>query len=280
MYFYILDPRPLNADKFENTLTELQTLLGEFNIAGDSSRVTPLCTVSDLVETAVSRGATILVACGSDETFIIMVLALKGRSFSVAFIPLVPEQSQLATILGVTNLQSAVKAIAGRRTLMIDTALVGETEILTYLEFGVMSGGNPSGLLAGYRALSQEPKQYQIRIDNSYTMSLPCVGGMLVNMRGTTCGEDNLGQPTDGYLDLLLVEPVGAWDAFRYRSSIASGCLEQLPGTTVIRCKSVEFLSPEQEPLTVGGKAISKMPSTVTVQPSKLKLIVGKNRTF
>ena len=78
MYYYILDQNGLPVDKFEKLQTELQGLLAEFKIAGETARVTPLRSVQDLVDTASQRGAKTLIACGSDDTFNLMLAALQG----------------------------------------------------------------------------------------------------------------------------------------------------------------------------------------------------------
>src|SRR5438105_1964255 len=110
MYYYILDPQNLDPGKFERQQVELQGLLAEFKIAGEMARVTSLRTIQDLVETASERGVTTLVACGTDDTFNLMLSYLRGRDFALAFVPL-DDQSYLARILGLDSLLTAVKTI-------------------------------------------------------------------------------------------------------------------------------------------------------------------------
>ncbi len=280
MYFYILDPRAVPSDRFEKQHTELQALLNEFGVAGESSRVTPLRTVSDLVETAAARGATTLVACGSDETFSQALAALHSRDMTLAFVPLV-ETSYLGTVLGIPDVATAVKNVAARRLERVDVAAVDGVQFMGYLEFGAMSQDlSAGGWLGGYRVLHQEPKEYQIRVDGSYTVSTRALGGLMINTRPTGSGERGIANPTDGYLDLLLLEHLSAFQIFRYRKDIVSGRLEKVPGATVIRCKRLEFQMPLNEPLTMFGKVVTKAPATVEILSQKLKLVVGKDRTF
>src|ERR1700685_851128 len=114
MHYYILDQHNLPMEKFEKLQTELSGLLAEFKISGEAARVTPLRSVQDLVDTASQRGASTLIACGSDDTFNLMLAALKGRDFTLGFIPF-DEDSHLAKILGVDSVFTGVKTIAGRR---------------------------------------------------------------------------------------------------------------------------------------------------------------------
>src|SRR5262245_53365752 len=139
MYFYILDQGKLAAEKFERLYIELQSLLNEFNISGEMARVTPLRSLSDCIETASLRGVRTLVVCGTDDTFNLVLAHLKGRDFTVAFIPTSPPDSYLARILGLTNLRTAVKTIAARRVERIDMAQAGPIFFISWLEFGVTS---------------------------------------------------------------------------------------------------------------------------------------------
>jgi len=65
-----------------------------------------------------------------------------------------------------------------------------------------------------------------------------------------------------------------------YRKAISEGALEKVPNTTVIKCKKIEFLEPRGTNLTMLGRVVAKFPSTVEIIPQRLKMIVGKNRTF
>src|SRR5437016_8164471 len=136
MYYYILDPTKIDPAKFERAQIELQGLLAEFRISGETGRVTPLRTIADLVNTASERGAKTLVACGTDDTFNLMLAQLRGRNFTLGFVPL-DDNSYLAKILGLDNLHTAAKTIAARRIEQIDLAIIGNTFFISFLEFGI-----------------------------------------------------------------------------------------------------------------------------------------------
>lgn len=280
MYYYILDQHNLPIDKFERLQTELQGLLTEFKISGECARVTPLRSVADLVDTASQRGAKTLVACGSDDTFNLMLAALRGRDFTLGFIPF-DEQSYLAKILGVDNLFTGVKTVAARRIEKIDLARIAGNYFISYLEFGVMSQDLKSAnWLTSLKLLSTETKSYTIRIDDSYNVNIDALGGLAVNIRSTSSKNETIANPTDASLDLLLLEKLNKADILRYRKIIAMGCLEEVPKTTVIKCKKMEFLEPRGANLTMLGRVVAKFPATVEIIPQRLRMIVGKNRTF
>ena len=239
MHYYILDQNSQPMEKFEKLQTELSGLLAEFKVAGEASRVTPLRSVQELVDTASQRGAKTLVACGSDDTFNQMLAALKGRDFTLGFIPF-DENSNLAKILGIDSVFTGVKTIAGRRIEKIDLAKIAGNYFISYLEFGVMSQ----------------------------------------NIRSGSAKNEKIANPTDGNLDLLILERLGKMQIIKYREAIADGALEKVPNTTVIKCKKIEFLEPRGFNLTMLGRVVAKFPSTVEIIPARLKMIVGKNRTF
>lgn len=280
MHYYIIDQGHLPIDKFEKLQTETQGLLAEFKVAGETARVTPLRTVQDLVDTASQRGATTLVACGSDDTFNQMLAALKGRDFVLGFIPF-DENSVLAKILGVNNVFNGIKTIAARRIEKIDLAKISGNYFISYLEFGVMSHQLKSaGLWQSLKLLSSEAKSFTIRVDNSYTITISGQGGLVANIRSSSHKNEKIANPTDGNLDLLILEKLNKMQVLRYRDAIADGALEKVPNTSVIKCKKVEFLEPRGTSLTMLGRVVAKFPSIVEIIPQRLRMIVGKNRTF
>jgi len=280
MYYYILDQHSLPMEKFEKLQTELQGLLAEFKISGEASRVTPLRSVQDLVDTASQRGAKTLVACGSDDTFNLMLAALKGRDFTLGFIPF-DENSTLSKILGIENVFLGVKTIAARRIEKIDLAKIAGNYFISFLEFGVMSHNiKDVSLWQSLKLLSSEAKNFVIRVDDSYNVTISGLGGLVANIRSTSSQMERIANPTDGNLDLLILERLNKMQILKYRAAISEGALEKVPNTTVIKCKKIQFLEPRGTNLTMLGRVVAKFPATVEIIPQRLKMIVGKNRTF
>ncbi len=280
MYYYILDPTNLPLEKFERLQTELSGLLAEFKISGEVARVTPLRSIGDLVDVASQRGTKTLIACGSDDTFNLMLAALKGRDFTLGFIPF-QENSYLANLLGIPNVYTGVKTIAARRLERIDLAKISGNYFISYLEFGVLSQNIASAnWFSAFKMLSTEAKNLTIRIDDSYNVTIDCLGGLAVNIRAGSSNSQSIGNPTDGFLDLLLLEKLSKLDILRFRKLIAQGALEKIPRTTVIKCRRLEFLEPKNTGLTMLGRVVTKFPATVEIIPERLKMIVGRNRMF
>ena len=267
-------------EKFERLQTEALGYFAEFKISGETARVTPLRSIADLVDTASQRGAKTLIACGSDDTFNLMLASLKGRDFTLGFVPF-DDKSFLAKILGIENIFIGAKTIAARRIEKIDLAKISNNFFINYLEFGVTSHNLKAlGWLASVKLLSSEAKNYTIRIDDSYNINISALGGLAINIRSASASGQKIADPTDSHLDLLVLEKLSKMQILRYREDIASGDLEKIPKTTVIKCKKITFLEPRGTPLTMLGRIIAKFPSTVELVPQRLRLIVGKNRTF
>ncbi len=280
MYYYILDPRNIGEKTFEERQIALQGYLAEFKINGEMGRVTPLRSIESLVETASERGVKTLVACGTDETFNIMLSHLQGRDFTIGFIPL-NDDSYLAKILGLKNLYESVKILAARRVVKIDLATVAHSYFVSYLEFGLASSKiKDLSWWSSIKALSAPAQELSVRIDNSYVMNLKCLGGIVANTRSTSSESESIANPTDGFLDLLVVEHLTKAQVVRYKEAILTGQLEKIPGTSVIKCRKIEFLEPNGFPLTISGRVLTKLPATVEIIPQRLRIIVGKNRTF
>jgi diacylglycerol kinase (ATP) len=280
MYYYILDPTDVPQKDFERQQAELQTLLTEFNVNGEQARVSPLRIVKDLVDAAANRGATTLVICGTDQTLYQVLANLRNHEFTLAFIPLV-QNTQMGRILGMSDLAGAVKTIASRRIEKIDIARVNESYFIGYLELGIATQVNKSiGFLGSMKLFSGSTIKVNMRIDDAYNVSSEVMGGLIINTRGTQITENMIGNPQDGYLDLLLIERMSGMSAARYKQDIQYGLYENIPGSTVIRCQKIEILEPHNIKIYINGKEIASAPTEIEVIPSRLKMIVGKKRTF
>jgi|SRR5579872_114121 len=280
MYYYILDPHNIPQKDFERNLTELQTLLTELKINGEIAKVTPLRIIPELVETAASRGANTLVACGTDETFHQVLASVKDRDFTLAFIPFVPG-TQLGKIFGMDDLATSVRTLASRRMEKIDVARIGDLLFLSYLEIGIGTHTHKQTGVFSLMELFKSPSiNLKLRIDDSYNISSKVLGGLVIDTRATNSGRSQVGNPQDSYLDLLLIEKLNKFSVLRNKKEILSGCYEKIPGSTAIRCKKIEFLEPLNLKICMNGREVIKIPAIAEILPGKLKMIVGKNRTF
>lgn len=280
MYFYILDGTNIPPAEFEKAQVTLQGLLAQFRISGEMVRVTSIRTIQDIVELAGERGIKTLIACGTDDTFNIMLAYLAGRDFALGFIPLV-EDTSLGKILGIDSIETAVKTVASRRLEKMDLAVIGDNYFISQVEFGIASTKVKNmGWFSSMSSLTKDFYNLKLRIDNSYTMDITCLGGTITNSRTTSSANNTIANPTDGFLDLMILERLTKMDVLKYKPDIAAGVMENIPGTSVIKCRQVEFLEPRGFPLNIAGRTFGKVPAVVSIIPRQLRMIVGKNRTF
>ncbi|HMR55654.1 MAG TPA: hypothetical protein PKD34_03635, partial [Candidatus Doudnabacteria bacterium] len=213
-------------------------------------------------------------------TFNIMLAYLAGRDFALGFIPLV-EDTVLAKILGINSLETAVKTVAARRLEKMDLAVIGDNYFISQVEFGIASTKVKNmGWFSSISSLTKDFYNLKLRIDNSYTMDITCLGGTVTNSRTTSSSNSSIANPTDGFLDLMVLERLTRMDVLKYKPDIAKGVMENIPGTSVIKCRQVEFLEPRGFPLNIAGRTFAKVPAVVSIIPRQLRMIVGKGRTF
>ncbi|HEV8600987.1 MAG TPA: diacylglycerol kinase family protein [Patescibacteria group bacterium] len=280
MYYYIIDPQKLNQRQFERVQNQLYSSLSEYRINGETTRVTALRSADQLVEAAFSHGAKTIVAVGFDETLHEIINSIAGRDMTLGFIPL--GDSEIGNILGIKGIEEAAKIIAGRRITLLDLGMVNDFYFLTKLTFGLALESNEKGLF-NYRLLkylfSLPTFEVAFSAVGQYKASLKVLGGMIVNARGNTRTQ-NLANPTDQVLDILLLPKLSKYNIFKYRKSIISGAFEEIPGSSLLHVEKLEITSPEGLPLKVGERIVAKTPAIIQLLPQKLKIIAGKDRIF
>jgi diacylglycerol kinase family enzyme len=279
MYFYIIDPQKLNQKTFERVQNQLYSCLSENRISGELSRITTLRSMSNLVDTAFSRGAKTLVAIGTDETLQEMINAVKGRDITLGYIPI--EETEMSKILGINGIDAAAKAIANRRIEMLDLGTVNQNWFLTRLTFG---GGdeaeNSTGIFNMFKKLELPAMEIKFSADEKYSGVFHAAAGTIINARDNNGGDKSLANPTDSVLDLLMVPGNSNLTQWSHKKDFANGTLENIPGCSVVHLKKIEIKSPEGMPLKAAGKVIAKVPAVIEVIPKALKMIVGRDRTF
>lgn len=287
MYFYIFDPgRDREIKYFERIQGRLLNLLAENRIEGETYRATSIRTIELLVDQALGADAKTLIVIGSDATLnkAINALVKKDRDLTVGYIPLDPINS-LGRILGIsTDIEEAVKTLAGRLVRELDLGKVGEHYFLSCVDLGENNFyGVESGLLGlrGYFQFSKlQPFRVQLAFQDLYTATSEVLAVQIINCRNNEGAKHKLGDPTDGLLDILILPRLKAAQIFRYRKELSSGFLDNVPGSTVMHAKKIDVLGPKKLPISVEGQICTKAPASVSVAKEKIKMIVGKGRQF
>lgn len=288
MYFYIFDPgSPEEIKYFEQIQGRLLNALAENQIEGETYRVTAIRTIPLLIEQALGLEAKTIIIVGSDSSLNRAINALVRRKadLTLGFISL-DSKSNMRQILGMPlEATDAVKTLAGRLISRLDLGKIGEHFFLTALEFGHnfnLKRGN--GLWGVSRVL---PKLWAIKsfvvkllLEDSYTVTAEILGGQIINLRSNENCRQKLGNPVDGVLDVLLLHKLSTINLLRHRKELSSGCLDNVPGATVMHTKKIEILAPKKLPLSAESQILTKAPAAITVAREKIKMIVGKGRQF
>ena len=287
MYFYIFDPgTDKEAKYFEKIQGQLLNYLAELKVEGENYRVTSIRTVELLVEQAINGGARTIVVVGSDSSLdrAINVVLTKKADVTLGFIPLQP-QSSLGKILGIsTDVQEATQTLAGRLGQNLNLGKINEHYFLTQVDLGepLTVGADPGFFgWGGVRGLMKlNPFPLKLTLENSYTATSEVLTAQIINCRDNQGSRVRVGDPTDGLLDILLLNPMSSAQLFRHRKELLAGKLQDLPGATVMHAKKIQILGPKKLPLSISGQVYAKAPAEVAVAREKMKVMVGKNRQF
>lgn len=287
MYFYIFDPRGDKEIKyFDRIQGKLLNLIAENRIDGETYRVTSIRSVELLVEQAIGANAKTIIVVGSDSALNKTVNAVirKEAEITLGYIPLDPD-SALGRIFGMTpDIEQAVKTLASRLVRDVNLGSLGEQFFLSQVDLGAngISEIEPGFWgLGGMRSfLKLEPFILKMSLDDSYVVTSEILIGQIINCRNNEGCKLKLGDPTDKYLDILLLNRLSSSQIFRYRRELASGCMDNVPGSTVMHARKIEILAPRKLPLSIEGQVYTKAPAIMSVSKEKIKMIVGKGRQF
>jgi diacylglycerol kinase family enzyme len=281
MYYYIIDPQKINQKQFERVQNQLYSCVSELKIAGEMSRVTPLRSVSQLVDTAVMRGASTIVAVGHDSTVQEIINAVGEKDLAVGYVPI--RQTEMSQALGLGDVATACRNLASRRIETLDLGKIHSHYFFTKVGIGQdMDQVRPQSAF-DFNKFSQagqlKPMPVKMEVDGQFTLEFEVAIGAIFNSRAGKSTE-RIADPTDGVLDLLLLPGISSFEAWKYRNELGSGQLEQIPGCAVVHGRRIVITGPEGLPFFIGSKTVAKAPAVIEVIPKKIKMIIGKERTF
>jgi diacylglycerol kinase family enzyme len=282
MYHYIIDPQKTSQKVFERVQNQLYSSVSELRISGEMVRVTSLRSMGQLVDEAINRGATTIVGVGHDSTIQEIINAVQERDVAIGYVPI--ENSELSRILGISDVRDACQNLAHRRVEILDLGVIQGGYFFTKVSMGAnLNSLQPKSMFDFSRfseAGSLKPVPVKMEIDNQFSVQFEVAVGAIFNSRAAEEQGNTLADPTDGVLDILLLPGLKSFDAWRYRNELSSGMLEKIPGCAVMHGKKIAISSPEGLPFYLGDRTIAKAPTTIEVLSGKIKMIVGRDRTF
>lgn len=253
MYLYLYDSF-LNSKKYSRFLAKTETRLTDLGIGGKIFRLSPLRNVNELLAEEVRNGARTIVVVGNDKTLTQIINLAAKFDVILGVIPAGPN-NKLASILGVTDAETACDVLAARIIEKIDLGKVNNTYFLSNL---TIDGGQLTiDCENQFRIIPQG--QEQINICNFRPVFV------------SPAGQTNYFNPRDGLME-ILIQPLKTnfWQMFKKPAALSS----------IIPFKKIAVRSKGSVPVITDGQKIMKTPVEIEIAPKKLKIIVGKNRMF
>lgn len=257
MYYYIYDSF-LNDKKYLPTLHKIEARLMDLGINGRIEKMSLLKSLREIVEDALKKGATTIVAVGNDETVSKIISFLPNLSTTLGIIP-IGDNNKIATTLGIPINEAACDTLSSRIIEKIDLGKANDYYFISSLQVAA---------------------QREIVIDcGNYHIS-PLSENGHINIYNFNCITDetreneHLYNPRDGVLEAVFSETptsTGLFGMFK----------KQYTRDSVFPFKKIKIkCNKDCLPVIADGQTTIKTPVTVEVAPKKLKVIVGKKRMF
>lgn len=259
MYFYIYDSF-LNASKYRKVLERIEVRLGHFGIQGKIRRLNILHHQKEIIEESVRRGAKTIVFIGNDRGILQAIDVLAKHDVAVGLIPIGGEgENRVARSLGIPLEVPACETLSRRTIARLDLGRIGLHHFLTTAEM--------------------------------YATTFTCTGPKHAFSIQPTCGKTTLtvinlpisplkngeisleSSPRDGVLELMLRD-----------ATVSVGELLHLTkrkgGVSIFPFQELAVTEPAGAAVHLDGCRVVKLPAMITVAPQKLRMIVGRERTF
>jgi diacylglycerol kinase family enzyme len=253
MHWYVYE-ESLNDKKFATELSKIESRLADLEIKGRICRLSVLKNLSEALREAVSQGAETIVAVGSDQCFLqTAVAAAAFPSVTVGFIPM-DDNSLFASAFGLPIGDKACDVLAQRLVKKIDLGKVNQNYFVDALSF---SGEQVFLEFAGYQ-ISPASSEAVLSVRN-------------LGLTAFASGAQKMASPTDGKLEAVIEPLKKNW----------LGKMKLSGRPSVFPFRRARIVS-KGEPASIlaDGRTVAKTPAEVTVEPEKLKVIVGPQRLF
>ncbi len=284
--YYIFDAY-LNHLSYNKTVQDLNAELNRVNIQGEQSRITGIRKMPELFRDAVIKKNPTVTIVGSAQTLADAIGPALEHDITLGFIPADPEE-KLAQVLGLTSYSEAAQAIARRLFEEITVLRVNDRYCISTIEAAI--DARPAakrGLfekLSGYFGADDAPAmKAKLVIDDRY----------MITTQITELTIFNLHKPNDN--PLATPERINANDrsfeiSFRVkqdtlrqqfqRRGFSRRQIKDLSPYSLVNARRLDIISPKNVPLLSDGVQLTKTPATIHIPQKKLRLIVGRNKTF
>ena len=244
MYGYVFDSF-VQDGKFRAETQRIESRLVTLGIQGRQEKMTILKNLVETCQSMIKRGVDTLVVIGNDETVLKVLPLVVEHNIPLGLIPLGDHQ-RVSEALGIPMGLQACDVLSRRVMRRIDLGRAGET-------FFLLDALLPDGS--------------SVTCDETYTVSTHVPGSTIriLNLLDQRPGA----VPDDGSLTVVVERQKrgGLWHHEMERSFFS--------------VKKAEVRSARHNEMVVlDGQLVHKTPLTISVDPKKLHMIVGRERQF
>ncbi|PIS40979.1 MAG: hypothetical protein COT26_00445 [Candidatus Kerfeldbacteria bacterium CG08_land_8_20_14_0_20_43_14] len=247
MYTFIVES-DINNKKFEPELAKIENRLIELDIRGRWEKLTILKSLSETIKDAIQSKSETIVLVGTDKLINNAISTLAEFKTTIGIIPL-GEQTFIAQSLGIPHGISACDTLSARITSSLDLGKVNNRYFLSALH------------VPDCRTLT-------LNCDNQFQVSTVTPSTIDIS------NFSEAGNPHDGKLE-VIVRPQIEKSLFSFMKKPSYSKKSVFPFKKLTIRSGGDSL-----PIMADGETIIKTPATIEVVPKRVKIIVGKKRSF
>jgi hypothetical protein len=248
MYYYIFEP-PQGPKEYERT-AQIKEYLTQLGIAGEMAAPQPGRSAEDLVNLAIAKRYSTVVAVGGMDLVNRIARTLLPYEAVLGIIP-TTNDADLAALIGTTDWKAAADQLKRRRW--------------QHVELGIMNG--TTCFLTPATITIPKGKSFEVQTE-AFTLKSP--GAALVKITPQRHAE---GTSHELVLDVTSAEkPKSALARFFTPDSKA-------PQGSTMRVPALTLVTSEPLPVLVAGESLISTPIRCTTETKGLRLIVGKAGT-
>ena len=282
MYFYIVNPSAGGA-KINKIQTRLLSLLRENKINGDFVKTTGKGDAARLVNIAIEKGATNIVAVGGDSTVSEVINEIYKTDAVLGIVP-IGRTNVLAKALGIRSWQEAVNILSKRRIKTLSLGQVNNRLFVTTLEIGfeteIQKEREDDSLLkniflkkkVAQTLLSYKPFLAEIKFDREFVIKSQMLNISVVN--------SSLNKKEDKEKEKLVTYIIPNQPKISLLLKSLDICnlnYDKIHFISQFKAEKITIETQEKPQSVYADSAlIGKTPITVSVSDKKIRVIVAK----
>lgn len=257
MYYYIFEqPKGLSERNLQKKIKDSIGLLG---LAGETANVSPARSVEELVDIALAKEYTTIVAVGSDQVINKIASLIQGKGIVFGVIP-IRTSDIINKIIGLETIEDACVALKKRFLKIVDLAyLYPGNYYLTKAEIN-----------------SEKPVEMELEIDHFKTTvfatNLSVVSPAINTIKSSNSEMEQSDNRLNIYLSNSQEQPYEIVKLFYKTIGKEMGDKT----SSIFRARKLIINSSVPIPIYIDGKIVDKTPVIFTTKPRALKIITSR----